>query len=389
MDKNEYWNEKDNERYQKMKAEINFNELDFKGAKKLAKVTKGIAKTFVVIVAIIGICALIIAFLYIKGQWQYIGSRVDPDVIENLEATYREKFKIVSKEINDTEEIYKISPKNNKKIIFTAYKNKSHTRNDYEDQSKKYFVEKVLPENLKNKLQITESYDNKVYLQETKATFLNYKIYMELTDFSQIEDAAKAMKEISVLALKDGKMVSMYTFPGSLIKIGKYRSDTVYIDTGKSEEEAIKEEKYNYIKWLKTNNLSTDGIPKEELDKYRPEYLEVFVNGKSAKEFWTGDKQGQNVGSFIFSATYNPEIEEYEYNIRYLISELGIKDKKIALDGAIESIKYKGKTYELQYVTKTVEKGKLPYTCRMSYLEQYFGAKITYDYENLKIYIEM
>lgn len=30
MDKNEYWNEKDNERYQKMKAEINFNELDFK-----------------------------------------------------------------------------------------------------------------------------------------------------------------------------------------------------------------------------------------------------------------------------------------------------------------------------------------------------------------------
>ena len=110
MDKNEYWNEKDNERYQKMKAEINFNELDFKGAKKLAKVTKGIAKTFVVIVAIIGICALIIAFLYIKGQWQYIGSRVDPDVIENLEATYREKFKIVSKEINDTEEIYKISP---------------------------------------------------------------------------------------------------------------------------------------------------------------------------------------------------------------------------------------------------------------------------------------
>lgn len=188
-----------------MKAEINFNELDFKGAKKLAKVTKGIAKTFAVIAAIIGICALIIAFLYIKGQWQYIGSRVDPDVIENLEATYREEFKIVSKEINDTEEIYKISPKKNKNIVFTAYKNKSHTRNDYEDQSKKYFVEKVLPENLKNKLQITESYDNKVYLQETKATFLNYKILMELTDFSQIEDAAKAMKEISVLALKDGK----------------------------------------------------------------------------------------------------------------------------------------------------------------------------------------
>ena len=60
-------------------------------------------------------------------------------------------------------------------------------------------MEKVLPENLKNKLQITESYDNKVYLQETKATFLNYKIYMELTDFSQIEDAAKAMKEIKAL----------------------------------------------------------------------------------------------------------------------------------------------------------------------------------------------
>lgn len=197
------------------------------------------------------------------------------------------------------------------------------------------------------------------------------------------------MREISRLALKDNKRISMYTFPGSFIKIGEYRSNTVYIDTGKSEEEAIKEEKYNYVKWLKTNNLSTKEIPQEELDKYRPEYLEVIVNGKSAKEFWTGDSQTQNIGNFIFSATYNIGIEEYEYNLRYLIEEVGIEKKKIALDGTIEVIIYKDKTYELQYETNRVENGKLPYNCRMSYLEQYFGAKITYDYEKLKIYIEM
>lgn len=389
MDKNEFWNEKDNERYQKMKAEIDFDNLSFKGVKRFAKVTHKITKVFAIIAAIIGILAITVVCFFVIAQWKYLGSRVNPDVIAELEDTYQEKFKIISQEINEKEEIYTMSPKKNKNIVFTAYKNKSHTRNDYEEQSKKYFVEKVLPENLKNKLQITESYDNKVYLQETKATFLNYEIFMELTDFSQIEDAAKAMKEISVLALKDGKMVSMYTFPGSLIKIGKYRSDTVYIDTEKSEEEAVKEEKYNYIKWLRTNNLSTAGIPQEELDKYRPEYLEVVVNGKSAKEFWTGDSQTQNIGNFIFSATYNIGIEEYEYNLRYLIEEVGIEKKKIALDGAIEVIIYKDKTYELQYETNRVENGKLPYNCRMSYLEQYFGAKITYDYEKLKIYIEM
>ena len=389
MDKNEFWNEKDNERYQKMKAEIDFDNLNFKGVKKFAKVTHKITKVFAVIASIIGIMTIALVFLYIINQWKYLGSRVNPDVIENLEDTYLEKFKVISQEINEKEEIYTMSPKSNKKIVFTAYKNNADTRNDYEAQSKKYFIENSLPKELRNKLTIQEKYDNMVSGKETKATFLTYNVFMELNSFNEIEEAAKAMREISKLALKDNKRVSMYTFPGSFIKIGEYRSNTVYIDTGKSEEEAIKEEKYNYIKWLKTSNLSTAGIPQEELNKYRPEYLEVIVNGKSAKEFWTGNKQAQNVGNFIFSATYNVDIEEYEYNLRYLISELGITDKKIALDGAIESINYKGKTYELQYITNTVEKGKLPYTCRMSYLEQYFGAKITYDYENLKIYIEM
>lgn len=389
MDKNEFWNEKDNERYQKMKAEIDFDNLDFKGVKKFTKVTHKITKVCAVIASIIGIMTITLVLLYVINQWKYLGSRVNPDVIENLEDTYLEKFKVISQEINEKEEIYTISPKSNKKIVFTAYKNNANTRNDYEAQSKKYFVENTLSEELKNKLTIQEKYDNMVSGKETKATFLTYEIFIELNSFDEIEEAAKAMCEISRLALKDNKRISMYTFPGSFIKIGKYRSDTVYINTEKSEEEAVKEEKYNYIKWLKTNNLSTEGIPQEELNKYRPEYLEVIVNGKSAKEFWTGNKQAQNVGNFIFSATYNIAIEEYEYNLEYLISELGITNEKEALDGAMESINYKGKTYELQYTTNTVEEGKLPCTCRMSYLEQYFGAKITYDYKNLKIYIEM
>lgn len=389
MDKNEFWNEKDNERYQRMKAEVDFDNLSFKGVKRFAKVTHKITKVFAIIAAIIGILAITVVCFFVIAQWKYLGSRVNPDVIAELEDTYQEKFKIISQEINEKEEIYTMSPKSNKKIVFTAYKNNANTRNDYEDQSKKYFIENTLPKELRNKLKIQEEYDNMVSGKATKATFLNYEIFIELNGFDEIEEAAKTMREISRLALKDNKRISMYTFPGSFIKIGEYRSNTVYIDTGKSEEEAIKEEKYNYVKWLKTNNLSTKEIPQEELDKYRPEYLEVIVNGKSAKEFWTGDSQTQNIGNFIFSATYNIGIEEYEYNLRYLIEEVGIEKKKIALDGAIEVIIYKDKTYELQYETNRVENGKLPYNCRMSYLEQYFGAKITYDYEKLKIYIEM
>lgn len=389
MDKNEFWNEKDNERYQKMKAEIDFDNLSFKGVKRFAKVTHKITKVFAIIAAIIGILAITVVCFFVIAQWKYLGSRVNPDVIAELEDTYQEKFKIISQEINEKEEIYTMSPKSNKKIVFTAYKNNANTRNDYEDQSKKYFIENTLPKELRNKLKIQEEYDNMVSGKATKATFLNYEIFIELNGFDEIEEAAKTMREISRLALKDNKRISMYTFPGSFIKIGEYRSNTVYIDTGKSEEEAIKEEKYNYVKWLKSNNLSTKEIPQEELDKYRPEYLEVIVNGKSAKEFWTGDSQTQNIGNFIFSATYNIGIEEYEYNLRYLIEEVGIEKKKIALDGAIEVIIYKDKTYELQYETNRVENGKLPYNCRMSYLEQYFGAKIRYDYENLKIYIDM
>ena len=61
-----------------------------------------------------------------------------------------------------------------------------------------------------------------------------------------------------------------------------------------------------------------------------------------------------------------------------MISELGIKDKKIALDGAIESIKYKGKTYELQYVTNTIEKGKLQFVGYIYLINIIFSDMIGY-----------
>lgn len=168
MDKNEFWNEKDNERYQKMKAEIDFDNLSFKGVKRFAKVTHKITKVFAIIAAIIGILAITVVCFFVIAQWKYLGSRVNPDVIAELEDTYQEKFKIISQEINEKEEIYTMSPKSNKKIVFTAYKNNANTRNDYEDQSKKYFIENTLPKELRNKLKIQEEYDNMVSGKQQK-----------------------------------------------------------------------------------------------------------------------------------------------------------------------------------------------------------------------------
>ncbi len=72
MSKNDYWNEKDYEKYQKMKVGMEYNNLDFSNVKKFSHITGKVVKIIAILSAVIGILALIFIFTALINFWRNI-----------------------------------------------------------------------------------------------------------------------------------------------------------------------------------------------------------------------------------------------------------------------------------------------------------------------------
>jgi len=385
MNKHDYWDEKDFEKYQKMKVGMDYNDLDFTRVKKFSRFTNLVIKAISIPTVIIGILAFLVIVSYLLSYWTNLKEIIDPDVIENLSQIYDEEFVIMLKEENEEgEEIYKLSPKSNKDIIFNVYKESSRYSSDFQDQAYKYFVEKVLDENIRNKLIINESFIKPN--ENLDVDLLRYSTYMQLENFEQIEEYSELMKQIRNKAVKLKKKVYSFITTTSFIQIGNYHSNVQY-----SSEEDIdilkKQEKYQYINYLKEAGLSTENIPDEELQKYKPRYCNITINGKSLKEEYANSDEFMSVFQETLCARYNEGIEEYEINLKGMLEYLDNVEVKKIFTGEIDSFTYKGKEYKLQYQSNEIKNGKFPYMCRISYLQEYFGATI--EYKDSMIYINI
>ena len=72
MSKNDYWNEKDYEKYQKMKVGMEYNNLDFSNVKTFSHITGKVVKIIAILSAVIGILALIFIFTALINFWRNI-----------------------------------------------------------------------------------------------------------------------------------------------------------------------------------------------------------------------------------------------------------------------------------------------------------------------------
>lgn len=72
MSKNDYWNEKDYEKYQKMKVGMEYNNLDFSNVEKFSHITGKVVKIIAILSAVIGILALIFIFTALINFWRNI-----------------------------------------------------------------------------------------------------------------------------------------------------------------------------------------------------------------------------------------------------------------------------------------------------------------------------
>lgn len=262
MSKTDYWNERENEKYQKMKATLEYENIDFEEIKKFSQITNKIIKAICIPAAVIGVITFIVTFLGVIWYWKGLNEMYDPDVMENLSALYGEKFEIISHEEKENrQEIYIVSPKDNKNIVCTIYKKGARTSDDYQAQAYKYFVENILDEDTRNKLTIEEKY-NKAS-EDLDIMLLNYNTFLDVKELEQIDEYAEIMQNINQMANNQNKSVYSFIAWGSWIRIGNYYSNVQYHGENNIEE-IKKQEQDGYIIYMKNIGGNTENILKEE-----------------------------------------------------------------------------------------------------------------------------
>ncbi|MGN1327957.1 MAG: hypothetical protein ACI4VQ_07835 [Clostridia bacterium] len=258
MSKSDYWDEKENEKYQKMKVEVELENIDFERMKKISKITNKIIKAICIPAAIIGIITFILTFLGVIWYWKGLNEAYDPDVVKNLSNLYDEKFKVISyEEKENKQEIYKVVPKDNKNIVGTIYKKGARTANDYQDQVLKYFVENILDEDIRSKITVEEKY-NKVS-EDSDIMILSYHTFLDVEKIEQIDEYAEIMQKISQIANNQNKRVYAFITWGSWIRIGNYYSNVQY-DEYRNIEDTKELEKNGYLTYINKNGLNTENI---------------------------------------------------------------------------------------------------------------------------------
>ena len=70
MSKSDYWNEKEHEKYERMKVKVELDDFDFEKAKKLSKITNRIIKAITIPAIVIGLATFIIVFLGTILYWR-------------------------------------------------------------------------------------------------------------------------------------------------------------------------------------------------------------------------------------------------------------------------------------------------------------------------------
>lgn len=336
-----------------------------KKSKKTIFIFKKIFKIFCIILIIVGTFKIFSKL----GQFNRM---YNSDMLGEMNGKYNEKFEIISSDVNEIGSgTYLLSPKNNKEIKFNASKKGSYTKDDYRESIIKYYTEKYVKEHQITNIKISESKINDPLYHKTD--FLQYDFWFEIQSYKDIENVVTLLFNIESYICQNVSSKDMFTLGGKIRKNG-YISKVQY--NGYSQfNSLLYQEQYSYINYLKENNISTQDIPNDELQRiWKPEKLKIIINNK---ELENSDKRKLMDNSF---AVFNLEIKDYDLYLPHLVEYIESIEK---LENNV--IKYKGKTYKIEGNTYTDK--NISYQCSITKLQEIFNAKIDYDYDSKKIFI--
>lgn len=251
-----------------------------------------ISKKLYIIMCLIVIIIFIFGISFFANTFIELSNRLDINILKEVENYVGLDFEIENQEVDEKGNgKYYLRCKEGPNIQCLAIKDGGNFQEDYSANALKYFFENW-NNNYKENFNVEEYRD--------LAGLLNYSIWIEIDEFSKIDETIDAIYELK-------EMAGEYSGKFWHIEI----RDNAYTDVVQITQNIEKSRTYakiNYVIWHKDNGYN---IEKEIFEKYyKPELLTVYLNNKKINE----DK-----------AFYDIEKSEYKFNIIALISYLGLK----------------------------------------------------------------
>ncbi len=327
-----------------------------------------ILKIIILLAIIVGFIIFFIALYLFKDQYS-------PDLLTELNRKYNEKFVIISQiEKDDHIYLYKISPKNNKEIVFNAYQRITAIQDDYRATAIKYYLENYEKENSIQGLEEKENMYSLINNEDIK--FLDFDFWININGYKDIEPSTSTIYNIKKYISQYVSTDDVFTLNGKIKKDG-YTSPVSYTDKDELDN-LIYEEKYYYINYLKENNLSLSGITSEDIENiWKPQKLKIIVDGKILTNT---DNRPLLDNSY---ATYNPKTKEYDFSLINILENTN-KVKKITDEkGNIEEILYNGQRYTIN----GNKSNSLSNESNTKVIKEKLNINIKYDFKDYKLYI--
>ena len=324
---------KEREEAQKVLKEVNVV-----GVQRFITILKVLGRIIATPFVLAGIIILIIAIFLMV--WPFL--QAQPRDLQGYitEIYHGEKFAIKEKEIDEKDNgFYILSPKSNKEIIFSAYKNGNEITEDYSAKRLKYHVENYPYQDILQDFTISEGTKEKYGV-----SFLEYQVCIDITSYAEIEEATKKVYDIIQYISNEDKRMYEYI---------AVRKNNFYSSLRCNQEETYEEylyrTKYEYIDFFKNQNV-TD-IPEEEIkDIWRPKELSLFINQK-------GMQQVENKAQY--------DIKRREYVVNLLLIAQNLEGLETSGKDLSTKIYYKGREYEFHFAQE-IKGSKIPVQCTIS-----------------------
>lgn len=289
-------------------------------------------KKIIILAIIVGFIIFFIAMYLFKDQYS-------PDLLTELERKYNEKFVIISQiEKDDHVYLYRISPQNNKEIIFNAYQRITAVQDDYRATAIKYYLENYEKENNIQGLEKKE--DMYTLINNEDVEFLDFDFWININNYEDIEVATNTIYNVKRYISQYVNTDDVFTLNGKIKKEG-YTSPVSYTDKDELDN-LIYEEKYYYINYLKENNLSLSGISSKDIENiWKPQKLKIEVDGK---DLINTDNRPLLDNSY---ATYNPKTKEYDFSLINILENTNKVEKITDENGNLKEILYNEQRYTI------------------------------------------
>lgn len=247
--------------------------------KKANKIGGKVGKVIAVFYIIFIILLIIIGTTLYISKLEEIKNKVNVDVVKTLGQWRNMEFKVISEKLDSKGNgTLHLETKGKIKIKFDAIKKFGDFEHNYDDESLKYFFEKL------------DSKSKAIFNVETgtKENGLEqYVIYANIDKLSQIDQVAEAYTELKELA---GEYFDEY-WPIEL-RNDEYKGNFI---TGFGDiklEKIVDTDKRNYVMWHIDNNVEMPGVTESEITRYyKPNVLYLYINGEQAIKKVSGLEQ--------------------------------------------------------------------------------------------------